>query len=76
MNGGHSTVAHKSGLRWIVRSVTGAAATKDYTCPECHYPVRAGVAHIVAWPDTPASGFDRAVDARRHWHTMCWNRKY
>ena len=76
LNGGYSTEAYKSGQRWIVRHVPGTSATKVYTCPACHHPVGIGVAHIVAWPDTPAAELERAVDARRHWHTTCWNRKY
>lgn len=72
--GGHPTEATKSGKRWIVRTVPGAAATKTYTCPSCLQPVNPGVAHVVAWPDTPEWGQDRAVDGRRHWHTGCWNR--
>ncbi|MGA4668553.1 hypothetical protein ACPCG0_01930 [Propionibacteriaceae bacterium Y1923] len=75
LNGGHATSAHKAGQRWIVRTIPAAAATKTYTCPECLHPVLVGVAHIVAWPDTPSFEYDRAVDARRHWHTACWNRK-
>lgn len=52
---------------WEVRSVTGAAATRNYRCPGCDQEIRPRTPHIVAWPvwDT------EAVD-RRHWHTACW----
>lgn len=72
---GHSSAAHKSDGRWIWRSVPGERATKSYTCPGCGHPIGVGVAHVVAWPDTPAWGTERAADARRHWHSSCWSRK-
>jgi len=74
LSGGSSQRAEqRGGTRWIVRGVTGAQATKQYTCPSCHRSIGIGVAHIVAWPATPSWGVERAVDARRHWHTGCWN---
>ena len=54
---------------WLVRPVTGAAATKSYRCPGCDQEVRPGTAHVVVWPEDPVSGTER----RRHWHTPCWN---
>ena len=74
LSGAHATSAYKSGERWVVRTVPGASATKPYTCPACGRPIGVGVAHVVAWPETPAWGLERAVEARRHWHTGCWNR--
>ncbi len=53
---------------WLVRPVTGAAATKTYRCPGCDQEIRPGTAHLVVWPDG-ASG----AEHRRHWHTPCWN---
>lgn len=75
LNAGHATSATKSDGRWVVRSIPGQRATKTYTCPGCLHPIGIGVAHIVAWPETPAWGEERASDARRHWHTGCWNQK-
>ncbi|MEX0984264.1 MAG: hypothetical protein WD096_04365 [Actinomycetota bacterium] len=45
-----------------VREVGGE---KEYRCPGCDHLVRAGARHLVVVPvgDT---------DARRHWHTKCW----
>ena len=53
---------------WVVRTVPGSAATKDYRCPGCDQVVAAGVAHLVAWP----ADDEGAVADRRHWHTGCW----
>ncbi len=58
-------VENGPGGEWIVRAVTGAAATRDYRCPGCDQIVVAGTPHVVAWP----AG---SVDDRRHWHTPCW----
>jgi hypothetical protein len=52
---------------WLVRSVTGAAATKTYRCPGCDQEIARGTAHLVVWPEG-ASGEEH----RRHWHTPCW----
>ena len=53
---------------WMVRSIFGGAATKTYRCPGCMQDIRAGVAHVVAWPVD-----DRGDETdRRHWHTGCW----
>lgn len=50
---------------WVVRPVTGAAATKDYRCPGCDHEIRPATPHLVAWPaGGPAE--------RRHWHKPCW----
>lgn len=74
LTGGHASAAHRGGQRWIVRSVPGANATKAYLCPHCQRSIGVGVAHVVAWPDTPGWGLERAVDARRHFHSGCWER--
>ena len=52
---------------WLVRSVTGAAATKIYRCPGCDQEIARGTAHLVVWSEG-ASGEEH----RRHWHTPCW----
>lgn len=78
LGSGHASSARKADGRWIMRTVSGSAATKTYTCPGCHHPILPGTPHVVAWPDTPTSWNPgaRAVDERRHWHTGCWNRKH
>jgi len=50
---------------WVVRTVSGEAATKTYRCPGCDHELAPGVPHVVAW---------RAGDEgnRRHWHRPCW----
>lgn len=72
---GHASAAHKADGRWVWRSIPGERATKSYICPGCQHQISPGTAHVVAWPDTPEFGNEHAVDARRHWHTACWNRK-
>ncbi|MFG2090815.1 MULTISPECIES: ATP/GTP-binding protein [unclassified Spirillospora] len=52
---------------WIVRAISGAAATKAYRCPGCDQEIPPGVAHVVAWPAD-----DRGGEDRRHWHRPCW----
>lgn len=58
---------------WLVRPVTGAAATKTYRCPGCDQQIPAGVAHLVAWPAAGLTGQQAAVAERRHWHRACWS---
>jgi hypothetical protein len=54
---------------WVVRSVPGSSAGKDYRCPGCQQLIRAGTGHVVAWlADEPGSVADR-----RHWHAGCWS---
>ncbi|MDO5672237.1 MAG: hypothetical protein Q4G30_05180 [Actinomycetaceae bacterium] len=60
------------GQEYSVSRVSGSA--KPYTCPACLRPIPAGTAHVVAWRNTGGFGVDTGVDARRHWHTACWNR--
>jgi len=45
-----------------VREVAG---DKEYRCPGCDHPIRPGLRHLVVVPEGDA-------DARRHWHTKCW----
>ena len=48
-----------------VRSVSGE---KAYRCPGCNQEIRAGLPHLVVVEDDD-------VEARRHWHTPCWQRE-
>jgi hypothetical protein len=63
---------------WLVRPITGAAATKTYRCPGCDQEIRPGTPHVVSWPayardsDLDPWDTDSAADRRRHWHTACW----
>jgi len=64
----------RGGQDWYVRRLTGAAATKTYTCPGCHQPIRPATPHVLVWPVLKPLLADEAIDARRHWHTPCWRR--
>ena len=60
--------------RWVVRTVSGQAATKSYTCPGCGRPIPPGTPHVVAW--STDEGFGAVgVAGRRHWHRGCWQRR-
>jgi hypothetical protein len=50
---------------WVVRTVSGEAATKTYRCPGCDHEVLPGTPHVVAWRDGDEGN-------RRHWHRPCW----
>jgi hypothetical protein len=71
----HATSALKRDGRWIVRSISGAAASKVYRCPGCNAEIPPGTPHVVVWPDTPGLFSGSAVEERRHWHTSCWQRR-
>ena len=71
----HPSAQLKADGRWIVQQLPGARTAKTYRCPGCSALINPGTAHIVAWPDTPALGSERAVDDRRHWHSACWERQ-
>ncbi|MEL4506209.1 hypothetical protein AAEX63_05640 [Luteococcus sp. H138] len=78
LSAGHATSAHKADGRWVVRSIPGTRAIKNYVCPGCLRTIGVGVPHVVAWPASP-TGFSQStspIDERRHWHTGCWNRKH
>jgi len=49
-------------------SVRAVSGQKQYTCPGCNHPVRAGIAHLVVVEDDD-------IESRRHWHTECWRRE-
>jgi hypothetical protein len=55
------------GEDYLVRTVPGASAVKQYRCPGCDQLIRVGKPHLVAWPDEVGDAGDR-----RHWHTACW----
>ncbi|MCL2482317.1 MAG: hypothetical protein FWF43_02640 [Propionibacteriaceae bacterium] len=75
LSSAHAKAELKADGRWIVQSMPGARASKSYRCPGCQAMIPPGTAHIVAWPDTPSLGSQRAVDDRRHWHTACWEHR-
>ncbi|MHC1560149.1 hypothetical protein ACR9E3_14425 [Actinomycetospora sp. C-140] len=58
---------------WVVRSISGSAATKTYVCPGCHQDIPPGTPHVVAW-DAELDTGDGDTE-RRHWHTGCWRRE-
>ena len=63
-----------AGEEYVVRNVTGSAATRAYRCPGCHQTIPPATPHTVAWPVLPST-FARGatgLDERRHWHTACW----
>ncbi|MGA8209686.1 MAG: hypothetical protein WB798_05985, partial [Nocardioidaceae bacterium] len=62
------------GADFVVRRVTGSAATKVYRCPGCHQQIRPATPHVVAWPVLASSFAADAtgLDERRHWHSGCW----
>ncbi|WP_433787010.1 hypothetical protein ACQPX6_09250 [Actinomycetospora sp. CA-101289] len=55
---------------WVVRSISGTAATKSYRCPGCDQEIPPATPHVVAWPADEPEG----TVERRHWHTRCWQR--
>ncbi|HET7533284.1 MAG TPA: hypothetical protein VF012_06030 [Nocardioidaceae bacterium] len=60
------------GEEYVVRRVTGSAATKPYRCPGCDQLIRPATPHVVAWPVVASMFSSSGVDERRHWHTACW----
>jgi hypothetical protein len=60
------------GEEYVVRAVTGSAATKPYRCPGCQQAIRPATPHVVAWPAEGSMLSDTGLDERRHWHTACW----
>lgn len=60
------------GEDYVVRRVTGSAATKPYRCPGCQQVIRPATPHTVAWPVVAPMFSDSGLDERRHWHHGCW----
>jgi len=50
-----------------VRHVQPYEALKHYRCPGCDHEIRPGEGHKVVVPRADP-------DARRHWHSGCWQR--
>lgn len=69
--GGRST-ASRRGEDWTVQKVRGS--DKTYRCPGCQQEIPAGTPHVVAWAQDSLFGAGAALDARRHWHSACWER--
>ena len=64
---------------WVVRQVTGSAATRAYRCPGCDQEIRPATPHVVAWPafdDGDGRDEDAGLADRRHWHTACWRARH
>ena len=57
-------------VEWVVRQVTGSAATRASRCPGCDQEIRPATPHVVAWPGWLDD--DEGLEQRRHWHTVCW----
>ncbi len=57
---------------WMVRPIRPSNAVKEYSCPGCGQPIRAGVAHLVVWQEDSLLGAEAAGTGRRHWHSRCW----
>jgi hypothetical protein len=58
---------------WTVRKVRGG--DKAYRCPGCNQEIPPGTAHVVVWARDAIGGEDAGLDARRHWHESCWQRR-
>lgn len=67
------TEAGPGGNSYTVRNISAGA--KDYTCPGCLQPVRAGQGHVVAWRNDGFFGAEADLADRRHWHKSCWQRR-
>ena len=59
------------GEDYLVRPLTGSAATKAYRCPGCDHEIRPATPHVLVWPAEDKNG----IEHRRHWHTPCWKRR-
>lgn len=60
------------GDSYSVQHISGSA--KTYTCPGCNHTIAPHTGHVVAWATQTAYWNDTGPDARRHWHTACWER--
>ena len=58
---------------WVVQRIR--SSDKAYVCPACRQEVTPGTAHVVAWRTDGFGGPEAGLDARRHWHTSCWQRR-
>jgi hypothetical protein len=55
-----------------MRPVRGHDARKLYRCPGCDHEIEIGQPHVVAWRADTLAG----AEARRHWHTACWQGRH
>jgi hypothetical protein len=62
----------RRGREWNVQPVSAASAVKAYMCPGCGRAVQPGIAHTVVWRADGVLGDAADLEARRHWHTACW----
>jgi hypothetical protein len=69
LSGAHQDVEEHDDGDWVVRRISGSAATKTYRCPGCDQEIRPATPHLVAWPADRRAG----EEDRRHWHSACWN---
>jgi hypothetical protein len=58
---------------WTVRRLTGS--DKAYRCPACNQEIPPGTPHVVAWLRDVVGGESAGLEARRHWHSSCWERR-
>lgn len=63
----------RRGMEFNVQPVSARRAVKSYRCPGCGLAVAEGVAHVVVWRADGVTGDRSDLDARRHWHSMCWS---
>lgn len=69
VRGGRSSESAADG-EWTVQRVGGTDRT--FRCPGCDQVIAAGTPHLVAWQADGLFGAQAALDARRHWHSACW----
>lgn len=55
-----------------MQPVSPRSAIKPYLCPGCNLNIEIGVAHVVVWRTDSVMGERAGLEARRHWHTHCW----
>ncbi|RLP75087.1 hypothetical protein D9V32_11395 [Mycetocola tolaasinivorans] len=62
----------RRGIEYAVQPVSPRSAIKPYLCPGCNLNIEIGVAHVVVWRTDSVMGERAGLEARRHWHTHCW----
>lgn len=58
------------GLEYHVQQIQ--RGTKVYLCPGCNGTISVGESHVVVWTEEHFFGAQAGQEARRHWHTSCW----
>jgi hypothetical protein len=66
------SIQHAADGDWVVRTVSGSAATKPYRCPGCDQLIAPATPHVVAWPVEESTWRGGGLEERRHWHRGCW----